>query len=571
MNLAPVLTLLVLFLILAPLACWLVLYILFCNSVEKRWATQVIKLLHDAERCVRSENQELRALKTERDDKARALREEAFAAHLCHYPVDALEAYPGIGPGTVGKLRAAGFVSLAKLQRAKIHIHGLGAKRLADIQYAVRNLLGKAQHTLDSGDCRQAKALADQLKASSARYHRLEAKARIRARTAEEFIDRLGKTVDYARAVTFWRWFRPISNEAIIPPELMETSLPDLEAALRAAEQRLAQSETAKRSPMPANDIPVMPDSAPRQTVAHAQAQKSSPASAPKSEREMPDDTHLVLMELTIQFAFGVARKDGSLTWTAREVIRQDIRQRFSYNRALLNRAESLCAHYETAAINWERCLGEINRQFKVGHRTALMEFAGQIIAASGKEAAHTAPFLLRLAQDLGVPPLALPQPKSPASPLAPAKPPPSPPAAGKPTPSRKPDAVRVAAAPVGPSPPLLMTTPPPAPPVTPPSMPAGPTKDECLSLLDIPAGAPLSADLVRRQWNLLSERLAPEKVASLGPEFVKLAEAKLAALRQGAESLLETMGEKLETKPATPPVQDLRHNPDLDDVFGGM
>jgi hypothetical protein len=75
----------------------------------------------------------------------------------------------------------------------------------------------------------------------------------------------------------------------------------------------------------------------------------------------------------------------------------------------------------------------------------------------------------------------------------------------------------------------------------------------------------------VQRQWNLLSERLAPEKVASMGAEFVKLAQTMLAALRGAAESLLEAMGEQLETKPPTPPVQDLRHNPDLDDVFGGM
>jgi uncharacterized tellurite resistance protein B-like protein len=242
----------------------------------------------------------------------------------------------------------------------------------------------------------------------------------------------------------------------------------------------------------------------------------------------MRDEDRLAPMELTIQFAFGVARKDGPATGTERELIRQKIRQRFSENRALLNRADTLCSHYETAAIDLERCLSEINRKLTVDHRTALMELAGQIVAVSGKKAADTTPFLLHLAQSLDVPPLALPQREQPA-----------------------------------PSPP--------APPVVPSSRPAAQTKDEYRTLLEIPAETPLSADLVRRQWNLLSERLAPEKVASLGTEFVKLAEAKLAALRQAAESLLETMGEKLETKAPSPPVQDLRHNPDLDDVFGGM
>ncbi len=501
MNLVPVLASLFVLLFLTALVGWLVLYSRFNHSVEKRWAAKVLQLLRDAENCIRLEKRQLRELKTEQDAKARSLREEAFAAHLREYAVEELEAYPGIGPGTVGKLRAAGFVNLAKLQRAKIRIHGLGAKRLADIQYAVRNLLGKAQNTFDTGNCRQDQNLAERLKTLSAQYDHLESKTRTRARAAEEFIGSLGESVKYARAVTFWRWLRPVSKEALVSAELLEASLPDLEAALRTAEQQIAPSETAK----------------------------STPASVkPVLESEKRDEDRLAPMELTVQFAFGVARKDGPVTGTERELIRQSIRQRFSDNRALLNRAETLCAHYETAAIDLERCLGEITRKFTADHRTALMELAGQIVAVSNKETAGTTPFLLHLAQSLDVPPLALPQREQPASP-------------------------------------------PSAPPVAPSSEPAAPTKEECRSLLEIPVETPLSADLVRRQWNLLSQRLDPEKVASLGPEFVKLAQDKLAALRRAAESLLETIGEKLETQPAAPPVQDLRHNPDLDDVFGGM
>lgn len=583
MSFAPVLTLLLLFLILAPLVCWLVLYILFCNSVEKRWAAEVLHLLQDAENCVRLENRQLRELEKERDAKARSLREEAFAAHLSEYSVDELEAYPGIGPSTVGKLRAAGFVNLARLHRAQIQIHGLGEKRLGDIKNAIRNLLGKARSTFDTGNCRQTHKLADQLETLSTRYDRLEERASTRAQAAEEFIDHLGESVEYARRATFWRWFRPISHEALIPSDVMDASLPDLETALQAAEQQSARSGTAKPSPRPANAVPILPISMPCQAVPHAQAPKHAPAIAPQAEPQMSDETHVVLMELTIQFALGVARADGPVTWTERELIQQHVRNRFSYNRALLNRAEALCAHYDTAAIDWERCLGEINRRFTTGHRTALMEFAGQIVAVSGKEAGCAAPFLLRLAQSLGVPPLALPQAEPPAAPLVPAPPPPSRPAAVNPAISRKVGAVRVAAAapqaapqpsPTVPAPlppPPVVSSPPPTRPIAPPPKPAGPTKDQCLSLLEIPTGTPLSADLVRRQWNLLSERLDSEKVASMGPEFVKLAQAKLATLRQAAESLLEAMGEKLETKPSTPPVQDLRHNPDLDDVFGGM
>lgn len=360
MTWVTVLLVLFFLLLLTGLGIGLVLYVQFCNSAEKRWATEVHNRLRDAQRCIRSENQKLRALNAQRDAEARSLHEEQFAKHLGDYSVNELDAYPGIGPGTIGKLRGAGFDNLATLSRARIRIHGLGEKRLADINSAIRALLSKARSTFDAGDCRHGLSLAEQRKTLSARYDCLEATARRRARAAELFIHRLGEKVALARTVCLWRWVRPISNEALIPSEVMNAPLPDLEAALREAEHRLEPSETAKR---PISD-------------------------------------------------------------------------------------------------------------------NALLEL---------------------------------------------------------------------------------------------PSQPMGPTRDECLELLEIPTGSVLSADLVRRQWHLLSERLDPDKVASMGAEFVTLAQTKLAALHRAAEWILNSMGEKLEIRPTTPRVQELRHNPDLDDVLGGM
>lgn len=392
MTFGSVLTLLFFLVFLAALAGWLFLYVRFGNSVEKRWATAVLHLWHDAETSARLENQKCRELHKEREAKARSLHEEAFAAHLCDYSVDELEAYPGIGPSTVGKLRNAGFANLATLHRARIRIHGLGQKRLADINYAVRNLLGKARSAFDGGNIRQAQALADQLKSLSAQHDRLEAKAQMRARAAEEFIDSLAEIVEHARAVTFWRWLRPISHEVPIPLDIMDGPLAVLEAALREAEQRTT----------------VKPAISPRPVAACVAA-------------------------------------------------------------------------------------------------------AAPSVVSQSSDAEPTA---------------------APPPPLA-----------------------------------TLVSL---SVPVIPSPQQASPTNDQCLSLLEISAASPLSADLVRRQWNLLSQRLAPEKVASMGAEFVKLAQDKIEMLRRAAESLLDEMGEKLETGQPTPPVQDLRHNPDLDDVFGG-
>jgi hypothetical protein len=92
---------------------------------------------------------------------------------------------------------------------------------------------------------------------------------------------------------------------------------------------------------------------------------------------------------------------------------------------------------------------------------------------------------------------------------------------------------------------------------------------DEYLHTLEITSGIPLTADLIRRQYRLLTERLDPARLESHGPDFVKLARDKREKIEQAARALLESLGEMLEEdkKPEEP--KDLRHNPDLDAVFG--
>jgi hypothetical protein len=87
--------------------------------------------------------------------------------------------------------------------------------------------------------------------------------------------------------------------------------------------------------------------------------------------------------------------------------------------------------------------------------------------------------------------------------------------------------------------------------------------------LLEIDADVPLSADLIRRQYSRLAERYAPEKVALMGPEVVALVRTKSDAVRAAASALLESLGETLEQPPPTAESEALRHNPDLDALFG--
>ena len=86
---------------------------------------------------------------------------------------------------------------------------------------------------------------------------------------------------------------------------------------------------------------------------------------------------------------------------------------------------------------------------------------------------------------------------------------------------------------------------------------------------LEIAPETTLSVELIRRQYHLLSDRFAAAKFASHGAEFVQMAAEKRERAERAARHLLAEYNEPLEPpQPAMP--TDLRHNPDLDEVFGG-
>jgi hypothetical protein len=87
--------------------------------------------------------------------------------------------------------------------------------------------------------------------------------------------------------------------------------------------------------------------------------------------------------------------------------------------------------------------------------------------------------------------------------------------------------------------------------------------------VLEIEPGVELSAELIRRRFALLTDKLDPAKATALGPEFARLADQKRAAVRAAAEALIAPFGVPLDPPAAPPPPADPRHNPDLDDVFG--
>ncbi len=514
----------------AALICWLIFTLQYNASEAKRWKDRVLALFARAHRLVHEEERALPRRKQDRKREERVLREDAFNAYLGDLSVEVLAEYPGIGPATLDKLRESGYKRLAGLVGARLRIHGLGPKRLADIDRAIRDLVRKAQSTFDAGACRQATALNRELEQLASKHQVLEARSQARARAAAEVIDRLRERARVAQHVNLWRWFRADDEAPLVPPTMLVEELPDLDAAVRDAEER-AQRRTSAQRPRRAPE-PELPEA----LSAEDRPPGTAAAAAPERKAASSEENHLLEMELTIQLAYGVARSDGPVTPAERAVIRDQVRQRFGSDRVLLTRAEAFCAHYEKSRIDLQSCIAAINRQLPAAQRAVLLALAGEVVAASSKRVAEARPFLARLGQQLGL------------------------------EEEQAQQTVTALEARVRPEPEQ-----PPANPSAPPREPTRPSREECLGLLEIDSATPLSADLVRRQWNSLSLRYSPDKVAALGPEFVTMAESKRAAIRQAAENLLKELGieASLDAPPAPPP--ELRENKLLDDFMGGM
>ena len=90
-------------------------------------------------------------------------------------------------------------------------------------------------------------------------------------------------------------------------------------------------------------------------------------------------------------------------------------------------------------------------------------------------------------------------------------------------------------------------------------------------TVLEIDAKTDLSPELIRRRFNILTDQYDPKKAASLGASFVAKAEEMRAAVKAAAETLIAPFGVPLVPPVAPPPATptDIRHNPDLDAVFG--
>jgi uncharacterized tellurite resistance protein B-like protein len=502
----PLLAILISALILTPLVAGGVLYFRFCQTPEKRWQNRVLGLRSLAQKRLQQEYQVVRQMSDKLQHEEKILTDRAFQTCLEHVAVERLDDYPGIGPATTNRLRQSGYTTLAYLQRTHIRIHGLGEKRLADIHQAVGELT-RATWTRfrEDSNCPEKVELEGRLQSMRRDFQEQEFVSRARCQGIEAILQKLHSVIAIAEQISFMGYLG-LAKRTVVPADYFVAQLPSLEEHLHAIDATASkQWRERERTCVPAvSPIPVAA------TVANNQ--------------------HIDPLELTIQFAFAVARADGRLAQAEKAHIERHIETRYRGDQALFNRATALCAHYAAARINVDDCLTRIKKEFAAPDRMALVNLACELTAASGGVNRREQEFLAKVSSVLQVP-----LPRSPPVPdrSVPAKPemPPAP----------------VEHAQLAPS--------------------AGPSDPR--TVLEIDSGTVLTADLIRRHFNRLWERFEPDKMAAMGGDFVAMAQSRRAALRAAACTLIAPFGEELEPKTTAPSPRDIRENPDLDAVFG--
>ncbi|HYH66178.1 MAG TPA: TerB family tellurite resistance protein [Urbifossiella sp.] len=440
------------------------------------------------------------------DAELARLRDECFRRHLRTIPTDRLGDHPGIGPATVEKVKTAAGPFVADLLNLKFHdIPDVGQARAAALMKALVAVQADARARFDAGGCPEGVEF---------RRRAEELRAADAARAAERGRELAAVEQALTTAFDLFALARPVSFLALLQRADQSKQLADVIA------RPFPVVVVPSAPPSPAPPVPVQPVPppvpAPTGDLFRAALAATPAAAAPKP---VESDT-MTRLRAAVGFGLMVAKLDGRIAAAERKAVRAYLDRSFGHDAALARNIDPLLEQTEKAVPTEGDALHAVRAALPAAEWRALLTFAEQVAAASGAPNAKEREALARIAAALGI-----------------ATTPPAPPVAAGRSPA-------VATAGL-----------------------SAPSEDP-RTVLEIPAGAPLDADLIRRRYANLTDKLDPTKAAALGPEFARMAEAKRAAVRAAAEALIAPFGEPLE-KPTPPPPTDIRENALLDDVFG--
>lgn len=456
-------------------------------------------------------------------------RAELFRQHLRTLPLTALLPCTGIGPGTVDRLSAARLQSIADLTQFDVsRIHGFGPAKSADVRMAVRQVVREAEGRFEAGACPEGQEFSRRL-ATQAATEQAEAEGRrLKIQAVNAVLARLSALEALANQVTFLNHLlkrMPVG----LTDDVMARPLPELQVP---SVPPPAPIPIARPEPPPVPTHVVMSARPAASAVSSGDLFRVALA-APVRAADSPttEPPHLHRLRVFARFGFVVAKADGRIAKAERAAIRSFLSDLFGHDPVLVRHIDPTIEQVEAAVPSEEVVVREVLAVVtNPVDRQAVYAAAERIAEASGERNQREEEMLGRLRAVLGV--------------------------AADPTPV--PVLPRGNAECVSPTPGVASR------------QTESPSSPDPRTILEIDPPVELSADLIRRRYTLLTEKADPAKAATLGPEFERMAVKKRADLRQAAESLIARFGVPLDPPAAPPPSMDLRHNPDLDDVFGG-
>ncbi|HZU38436.1 MAG TPA: hypothetical protein VFA18_21100, partial [Gemmataceae bacterium] len=220
------------------------LYYEYARSPQKAWRNRVLGQLKQARSTLMAEKARLKRLAEQQAAEEQAAHDQALSKLLRSISVDELAAYSGIGPGTVGKLRTYGVTDLARLRNMHVHIPGLGEKRLTDITTAANDLIRSSKQRFDNGSNPEGAGYRAALLQLQAKYERMTTQADQRARAASGVVEKLQRLAPLAERINCIR-YHLVGGSALVPADVMNQPWPDLDSALRTANQPIPAAEAA--------------------------------------------------------------------------------------------------------------------------------------------------------------------------------------------------------------------------------------------------------------------------------------------------------------------------------------
>ena len=455
---------------------------------------------------------QLRPLDRPTDTQARGaqLGEKLFNAHLQSIPASAVLGFPGIGPGTVERLQSAGFTAIPQLIGYDFErIPGFGPAKASEMKAAVRKLWLDAKARFEAGACLEGREYQKRWAEMNA-ADRAERERCLRTNAGiERAMAELQPSLQLANDVTFWNHLLHKGDVPGLTDELMARPLPEV-----AVDPPVVATIPVVK--------PVVPEVRPALPLAAKRA-GDTPVSAPvdlfKQALQAAPVTaaeHPLLPKLRAfcAFALVVAKADGRIAKSERAEVRELLAGSFGHDATLVRFIDPVIELTERNIPDEDDALALVLELTTPDERRMLYAVAEKIADTTGGRGAREVDTLLRIAKALEV---------TIAPPVA------TPPELGRQVGNLSPR-----------------------------------------KILEIDPSATVSPDLIRRRYLLLTERADPAKAAALGAEFAAMAEAKRADIRRAAEELLAPFGEPLIAPVSPAKTSDIRHNPDLDDVFGG-